>query len=213
MAQEWARRSDRRRRRSRVPVIARGDLRWFRFGAPDKRRPVLVLGRPDILPSLSQVPVIPLSTQARGLAWEVPLTDGVPTCVRRKAGMDPYCRARVPGTRSGPCRRRAGPRFVAPCSTFWGSTYRQSRSIRITRRYRRSAVATSRTSSDECRPYSVMATLLTCALVAARARMDAAKRASGLTRTAGVPSMGSAAGRSETLVVRAPSWRPVSVTI
>jgi mRNA interferase MazF len=65
-------------------VIARGDIRWFRFGAPDKRRPVLVLGRPDILPSLSQVPVVPLSTQARGLAWEVALTeaDGVPTpCV------------------------------------------------------------------------------------------------------------------------------------
>jgi mRNA-degrading endonuclease toxin of MazEF toxin-antitoxin module len=56
-------------------VIARGDIRWFRFGTPDKRRPVLVLGRPDILPSLSQVPVIPLSTQARSLAWEVALTE------------------------------------------------------------------------------------------------------------------------------------------
>jgi mRNA-degrading endonuclease toxin of MazEF toxin-antitoxin module len=44
----------------------------------------LVLGRPDILPSLSQVPVIALSTQARGLSWEVALTeaDGVPSaCV------------------------------------------------------------------------------------------------------------------------------------
>ncbi len=65
-------------------MIARGDIRWFQFGAPDKRHPVLVLGRPDILPSLSQVPVIPLSTQARSLAWEVALTeaDGVPSpCV------------------------------------------------------------------------------------------------------------------------------------
>ena len=62
-------------------MIARGDIRWFRFGAPDKRRPVVVLGRSDILPSLSQVPVIPLSTQARGLAWEIALTqaDGVPS--------------------------------------------------------------------------------------------------------------------------------------
>ena len=44
----------------------------------------MVLGRPDVLPSLSLVPVLPLSTQARGLAWEVPLTeaDGVPSaCV------------------------------------------------------------------------------------------------------------------------------------
>jgi mRNA interferase MazF len=62
-------------------VIARGDIRWFRFEAPDKRRPVLVLGRSDILDSLSQVPVIPLSTQARGLPWEVALSeaDGLPS--------------------------------------------------------------------------------------------------------------------------------------
>jgi len=62
----------------------RGDIRWFRFAAPDKRRPVLVLGRADVLPSLSQVPVIPLSTQARALPWEVPLStdDGLPSpCV------------------------------------------------------------------------------------------------------------------------------------
>jgi mRNA interferase MazF len=66
-------------------VITRGDIRWFRFGSPDKRRPVLVLGKPDVLPSLNQVhisrarvpaPVMPLSTQARGLAWEVALTEG-----------------------------------------------------------------------------------------------------------------------------------------
>jgi mRNA interferase MazF len=65
-------------------VIQRGDIRWFRFASPDKRRPVLVLGRPDVLPSLAQVPVIPLSTQARGLPWEVPLStaEGLPSaCV------------------------------------------------------------------------------------------------------------------------------------
>jgi len=50
-------------------LIRRGDIRWFRFSAPDKKRPVLVLGRDDV-PSLSQVPVIPLSTQARGMAWD-----------------------------------------------------------------------------------------------------------------------------------------------
>lgn len=65
-------------------MISRGDIRWFRFASPDKRRPVLVLGRADVLPSLSQVPVIPLSTQSRSLAWEVALTeaDGLPSaCV------------------------------------------------------------------------------------------------------------------------------------
>lgn len=61
-------------------MINRGDIRWFRFSAPDKRRPVLILGRPEILQSLSQIPVIPISTTARGLRWEVPLSaeEGLP---------------------------------------------------------------------------------------------------------------------------------------
>lgn len=61
-------------------MITRGDIRWFRFEAPDKRRPVLVLGGQDILPSLTQIPVIPLSTQIRDLPWEVRLSsdDGLP---------------------------------------------------------------------------------------------------------------------------------------
>jgi mRNA interferase MazF len=61
-------------------VVARGDIRWFRFDAPDKRRPVLVLGRENVLVTLAQVPVIPLSTQIRGLRWDVRLStsDGLP---------------------------------------------------------------------------------------------------------------------------------------
>lgn len=69
-----------RRRCRRVAVIERGDIRWFRFERPDKRRPVLVVGRADLLPRWSLVPVIPLSTQIRGLAWELQLgpDDGLP---------------------------------------------------------------------------------------------------------------------------------------
>jgi mRNA interferase MazF len=65
-------------------VIRKGDIRWFRFASPDKRRPVVVLGRDDLLPSLAQVPVVPVSTQIRNLPWELVLTedDGVPeSCV------------------------------------------------------------------------------------------------------------------------------------
>jgi mRNA interferase MazF len=65
-------------------LILRGDIRWFRFNSPDKRRPVVVLGRDDLVSSLSQIPVIPLSTQIRGLPWEVILSpeEGMPaTCV------------------------------------------------------------------------------------------------------------------------------------
>lgn len=60
------------------------EIRWFRFKHPLKRRPVLILGLPGLLPSLSQVPVIPISSQIRGLDWEVLLTpaDGLPSnCV------------------------------------------------------------------------------------------------------------------------------------
>ena len=65
-------------------MIRKGDIRWFRFASPDKRRPVVVLGRGDVLPSLAQVPVVPVSTHIRNLPWEVVLTeeDGVPeSCV------------------------------------------------------------------------------------------------------------------------------------
>lgn len=67
-----------------MALISRGDIRWFRFEHPDKRRPVLVICRTEVISSLSLVPVIPLSTQTRNLAWEVQLTvnDGVPSeCV------------------------------------------------------------------------------------------------------------------------------------
>jgi mRNA interferase MazF len=54
-------------------LIQPGDIRWFRFASPDKRRPVIVLGRPEIISSLSQIPVVPLSTHVRGVPWEVVL--------------------------------------------------------------------------------------------------------------------------------------------
>jgi mRNA-degrading endonuclease toxin of MazEF toxin-antitoxin module len=53
--------------------LRRGDVRWYRFPSPDKRRPVLVLGRDSLLRSVSDLPVIPFSTQIRGLPWEVVL--------------------------------------------------------------------------------------------------------------------------------------------
>ncbi|HYQ85034.1 MAG TPA: type II toxin-antitoxin system PemK/MazF family toxin [Rubrobacter sp.] len=71
-------------------MIERGDIRWFRFSALDKRRPVVVLGRVEMLPSLVQIPVIPLSTQIRGLSWEVQLStsEGLPSaCVLKPEWM------------------------------------------------------------------------------------------------------------------------------
>jgi mRNA-degrading endonuclease toxin of MazEF toxin-antitoxin module len=52
-------------------TLKRGDIRWYRFPFPNKRRPVLMLGQETVLRSASEIPVIPLSTQVRGLPWEV----------------------------------------------------------------------------------------------------------------------------------------------
>jgi mRNA interferase MazF len=54
--------------------LKRGEIRWYRFASPDKRRPVLVLGRDSLLDGASEVPIIPFSTQIRGLPWEVVLS-------------------------------------------------------------------------------------------------------------------------------------------
>jgi mRNA interferase MazF len=65
-------------------MICQGDIRLYQFGRPDKCRPVLVVCRDALIPSLSRIPVIPCSTQIRGLRSEVLLTpaDGMPVaCV------------------------------------------------------------------------------------------------------------------------------------
>jgi mRNA interferase MazF len=62
-----------------------GDVYWYTFRAPDKRRPVLILTRNSAIPFLTAVTVAPLTTTTRGIPSEVPLSpadDGVPTdCV------------------------------------------------------------------------------------------------------------------------------------
>lgn len=57
-----------------------GDIYWYTFRAPDKRRPVLILTRDSAIPYLASVTVAPLTTTVRGIPSEVFLTpadDGV----------------------------------------------------------------------------------------------------------------------------------------
>src|SRR5215210_5636326 len=57
-----------------------GDVYWYTFRAPDKRRPVLILTRNSAIPFLTGITVAPLTTTIRGIPTEVPLTpakDGV----------------------------------------------------------------------------------------------------------------------------------------
>lgn len=60
--------------------MRRGEVRWYTFKAPDKRRPVLILTRDSILPHLNEVTVAPLTTTIRDIPTEVILTpaDDVP---------------------------------------------------------------------------------------------------------------------------------------
>jgi len=60
--------------------VKRGEIRWYTFRLPDKRRPVLVLTRNDVIDSLNEIIVVPATRTIRGLTTEVVLTpdDGMP---------------------------------------------------------------------------------------------------------------------------------------
>ena len=59
----------------------RGEVRWYTFRAPDKRRPVLILTRSSAVSFLTGITIAPLTTVIREIPTEVllmPETDGVP---------------------------------------------------------------------------------------------------------------------------------------
>ena len=49
----------------------RGEIWFYRFSPPDKRRPVAVLTRSDVLPLLRTAMVAPITSTMRGLPSEV----------------------------------------------------------------------------------------------------------------------------------------------
>lgn len=51
--------------------VNRGEIWQYRFKAPDKRRPVLVLSRQDVIPLLHTAMVAPITTAIRGIPGEV----------------------------------------------------------------------------------------------------------------------------------------------
>jgi mRNA interferase MazF len=52
-------------------AVTRGDLWMYRFHAPDKLRPVLVLTRQEVIPLLRTVMVAPVTSAIRGAPSEV----------------------------------------------------------------------------------------------------------------------------------------------
>lgn len=57
-----------------------GDIRWYKFRPPDKKRPVLILTRDSVLQYLGEVTVAPITTAVRDIPSEVFLSkaDGLP---------------------------------------------------------------------------------------------------------------------------------------
>ena len=60
--------------------MKRGEIRWYTFRLPDKRRPVLILTRNEVIDRLNEIIVVPVTRTIRGLTTEVILTpdDGMP---------------------------------------------------------------------------------------------------------------------------------------
>ena len=60
--------------------MKRGEIRWYQFQSPDKKRPVLIIHREEIIEHLAEVTVAPLTTTIRHIPSEVFLSvieDGV----------------------------------------------------------------------------------------------------------------------------------------
>jgi mRNA interferase MazF len=55
--------------------IARGDVRFYQFAPPDKKRPVVVLTRDSAIAYLSTVTVAPITSTIRGVPSEVVLNE------------------------------------------------------------------------------------------------------------------------------------------
>lgn len=51
--------------------MKRGEMRWYKFKKPDKKRPVLILTRDSILEYLGDVTVAPVTSTIRDIPSEV----------------------------------------------------------------------------------------------------------------------------------------------
>jgi mRNA interferase MazF len=60
--------------------MKRGEIRWYKFQQPDKKRPVLILTRNSVLEYLGEVTIVPITSTIRDIPSEVYLSpyDGLP---------------------------------------------------------------------------------------------------------------------------------------
>jgi mRNA interferase MazF len=54
-----------------------GEIRWYKFISPDKKRPVLILTRNSVLEYLGEVTIAPITTTIRNIPSEVFLSKAI----------------------------------------------------------------------------------------------------------------------------------------
>jgi mRNA interferase MazF len=60
--------------------MKRGEIRWYKFIQPDKKRPILILTRDSVLEYLGEATIAPITSAVRNIPSEVFLSkaDGLP---------------------------------------------------------------------------------------------------------------------------------------
>jgi len=60
--------------------MKRGEVRWYKFDPPDKRRPVVLLTRDSVVEYLGEITVAPVTSVVRDIPTQVLLSeqDGMP---------------------------------------------------------------------------------------------------------------------------------------
>jgi mRNA interferase MazF len=54
--------------------VRRGEIRWYTFAPPDKRRPILLLTPDVVITSINEIIAVPATRTIRGLPIELVLT-------------------------------------------------------------------------------------------------------------------------------------------
>ena len=83
--------------------MRRGDICWYAFTPPDKRRPVLLLTRDSAIPVLNAITIAPITSTVRNIPTEVVLT--------RDDGMPAVCAANFDNVQTVP-KHRLGERIT-----------------------------------------------------------------------------------------------------
>jgi mRNA interferase MazF len=63
--------------------MKRGEVRWYTFKQPDKKRPVVILSRTSVIEYLGEVTIAPITTVIRDIPSEV--------CLSQKDNMSRDC--------------------------------------------------------------------------------------------------------------------------